>query len=230
MAISRVQSNSGAQNSGLATVTATWASPATAGNLLVLIVGSDDYAASPPSGWTQSTGCKQETFLGHYVWWKVAAGGETSVNYTIGSAATSAWITAEYLGVHSSPYDTSNGQLAASSANTYTTAAVTPGSGDRLLIASMGGSLGAAGLTTTSAWLNSFTAVRDSATVLGSGTRDLVGYAERIVTADGATGYSSGCTYNISAESRTGILIAMKAAPAAAPGVPYQVSQYGSFH
>ena len=75
MASGIVQVNSAAQNTGLATVTASLTSPATAGNQIVLIVGSDDYAATPPTGFTQHTGCGQETFLGHYLWRKTASGG-----------------------------------------------------------------------------------------------------------------------------------------------------------
>ena len=91
-----VQTKTG--NSTLATTAATWNTSATAGNLLIILVASDDYNATPPTGFTESTGCGQESFLGHYLWWKVAAGGETSVNYTIGSAVISAWATTGDIG------------------------------------------------------------------------------------------------------------------------------------
>lgn len=208
-----VQSNTGAQNTGLATVSATWTTAATAGNLLLLIVAADDYAATPPTGWTQSTGCKQETFLGHYVWWKVAAGGETSVSYTIGSATTSCWITAEYSGLSASPYDISNGQFAQSSGTSYTTPTITPTAGDRLIIASIGASLNSA-FSGVDTWLNSFVERQDIFTTLASGTRDEAGMAELSVTANGTTGYSSGATYSggVTAQARTGIIIAFKVA------------------
>ncbi|MCW2900240.1 MAG: hypothetical protein JWO67_2505, partial [Streptosporangiaceae bacterium] len=126
MAPSLVQSATGAHNTGLATVTASWSTPATAGNTLVVIVGSDDYrtAGGIPSGFTESTGCAQQTNLGHYVWWKIAAGGETSATYTIGSASTSCWEFLEYSGLDTSaPYDISAGQFIASGSATYTTPA-----------------------------------------------------------------------------------------------------------
>lgn len=208
-----VQSKSAAQNTGLATVAATWDTAMTAGNVGIIIVGADDYAASPPVGWTQSTGCKQETFLGHYLWWKVATGGETSVNYTIGSASPSCWITAEISGLDPSPYDISNGAFLQTSATTYTTPAITPTSGDRYVIASMGGSSGG-GSMTLSTWLNSFTERQDVSTTLGSGTRDLVGYADNSATYNGSTAVSSGATYSGTAQSRTGIIIAFKVAAA----------------
>lgn len=215
MAATLVQTKDAAQNTGQATTAATWDTAATAGNLLLLSVAADDYAATPPSGWTESTGCKQETFLGHYLWWKVAAGGETSVNYTIGSASPSCWITAEYSGLTSTPYDISSGQFAQSSGSTYTTPNLTPTSGDRLIIASMGASSGGAwsSLDVTT-WLNSFTEVADIGTTLGSGTRDIQGVASLAVTANGSTAYSSGATYPSVAQSRTGIIIAFKVAAA----------------
>lgn len=224
MAASLVQSKSAAQNTGDATVDLVWDTPATTGNLLIGIVGADDYAASPPSGFTQSTGCGQETFLGHYVWWKVSTGGETAVTYTIGSASPSCWITMEWSGLEASPYDISNGQFTATSSTSYTTPAIAPTTGERLLIASMGFSLNNT-LTSMASWLNSFTEVAnaDIATTLGSGTRDLIGAASRSVTGDGSTTFSSGATATASGtpQSRTGIIIAFKVSSgAAATSVP----------
>lgn len=216
-----VQNLEGAQNTGLATNTVAH-SAAVAGNTLILVVGSDDYrttaGASRPesSGYALVTGGSQETFLGHYVWVKVAAGGETSVQYTIGSAATSCWEFYEVSGLDtSSPVDISNGQLAASAANSYTTPSITPTAGERWLFASMGGSLSAA-LTGMGTWLNSFVELNDTVTTLASGTRDIIGAASRTVTADGVTSYSSGATYDAtSPQSRTGIIVAFKMAGAA---------------
>lgn len=220
MAASVVQNLEGAQNTALATVTVPH-SAATANNLLLLVVGADDYrttaGGSRPesSGYTLSTGCGQETFLGHYVWWKVAAGGETSVQYTIGSAATSCWEFYEVSGLTTSPYDISNGQLAGSAGNTYTTPAITPSAGDRYLFASMGGSLSAANPTGMGTWLNSFTELNDTFNTLGSGTRDVIGAADLSVTANGSTSYSTGATYDAtSPQTRTGIILAFKVAAA----------------
>lgn len=220
MAVTVVQNLEAAQNTGLATVTVSH-SAATAGNLLVLIAGADDYRTTVGAGrpesssYTLSTGCAQETFLGHYVWWKVAAGGETSVQYTIGSASTSCWEWYEFSGLTSSPFDISNGQLAGSAGNTYTTPAITPTAGDRYLLASMGGSLSAANPTGMGTWLNSFTELNDTANTLGSGTRDVIGAAALSVTANGSTAYSSGATYDAtSPQTRTGIILAFKVAAA----------------
>lgn len=217
MAATVVQNLEAAQNTGLATVTVSHSST-TANNLLLLVVGADDYRTTAGSGRPESTGYAlvtggaQETFLGHYVWYKVAAGGETSVQYTIGSASPSCWEFYEVSGLTSTPFDISNGQLAGSAGNTYTTPAITPTTGDRWLFASMGGSLNSA-LTGMGTWLNSFVELNDTFTTLGSGTRDVIGAAALSVTANGSTAYSSGATYDAtSPQSRTGIIAAFKVA------------------
>lgn len=106
-----VQINSAPNNApASATQTASLLAPATAGNQIVLIVGADDYASTPPAGFTEHPGCKQQTFLGHYAWRKTATGGEQNISYTIGSSAPSCWIIAEISGIDStSPYDISGG-------------------------------------------------------------------------------------------------------------------------
>lgn len=214
MAATVVQSKSGAQNTGLATVAATWNTATTAGNVLVLVVAADDYASTPPADWTESAGCRQETFLGHYVWWKKATGGETSVNYTIGSASPSLWLTAEIGGLTATPFDTSSGTFAQSSGTTFTTNALTPSAGERLLLASIGGSF-AGTLAGVDTWQNSFAEIVDAFTTLASGTRDTAGIAQRAVTADGTTSYSTGATYTgATVQSRTGIILAFKVAAA----------------
>ncbi len=196
-------------------------SAATAGNLLVLTVAADDYTTGgfAPTGYTLSTGCAQQTFLGHYLWWKVATGGETSTSYTIGSASASAWEFFEISGLTSSPYDISNGQFAQSSATTYTTPSIVPTSGERYLLATMGASRGGVSFTGVGTWLNSFTELNDTFTT--AATRDIVGTASRSVTGDGVTGFSSGCTYEgTTPESRTGIIIAFKIASASGAHPP----------
>lgn len=230
-----VQNLEAAQNTGLATVTVNH-SAATPSSTLILVVGADDYrttvGANRPesSGYALVTGGAQETFLGHYVWTKVASGGETSVQYTIGSASPSCWEFYEVGGLPGvTPVDISNGQLAGSAGNTYTTPAITPTAGDRWLFASMGGSLSSA-LTGMGTWLNSFVELNDTFTTLGSGTRDVIGAASLSVTANGSTAYSSGATYDAtSPQSRTGIIVAFKVAGAAAPSPPPPFRSQQSF-
>lgn len=222
MAVTVVQNVEAAQNTGLATVTASH-SAAAAGNTLILLVASDDYRTTAgggrpeSSGYALVTGGSQQTFLGHYMWTKVASGGETSVQYTIGSAATSCWELYEVSGLDTvTPVDVSNGQFAQSASLTYTTPSITPTAGDRWILGSIGGSRGSSGMTDLNTWLSSFTELNDTATVLGSGTRDIVGAAALTVTANGSTAYSTGATYNAAPDARTAIIAAFKLATAAA--------------
>jgi hypothetical protein len=194
-------------------------SAATANNLIVVVVGADDYRTAVPTGFTESTGCRQETFMGCYLWWKVAAGGETTLaSYTIGSASPSTWIAFEVSGLTTSPYDISAGQLVASSGTSYTTPAIAPTAGGRYLIGVIGGSLNNT-LSGVDTWLDSFVEWSDSSTANGSGTRDTVGAADRSVTGDGSTTFSTGATYSgsVSVQSRVGIIIAFKESAGGGP-------------
>ncbi|WP_156908459.1 hypothetical protein [Bradyrhizobium murdochi] len=196
-----------------ATVDCSFPSATTSGNLIVLAFASNDYNGSPGAGWFQQTGMEQQTFHGGYLWFRISAG-ETTFSYTIGSATNSAWVITEWSGVDASPYDTSAGQFEQTTTETYTTPAITPSTGDHVLFAMMGGSLGGgADLTANSwgTWLNSFTAI-DSQGSGGSGTNDLVGLAYRLVAGDGSTTYSSGATADIVLQSKSGLIISFKAA------------------
>jgi len=206
-----VQSAEG--TSTLATVTASFPSTPTNGNVIILAFAADDYNGTPNTGWTQSTGMEQQTFHGGYIWWKVASGGSNSFQYTIGSATNSSWVLLEVSGLDAAPYDISAGQCTNSSAGSYTTPSITPTSGDRFLVAAMGSSASSgdmsADLTT---WLNSFTHIRSSGPVSASGTRDSIGVASRDVTANGSTSYSSGASFPFTKTSHSGMIIAFKVA------------------
>src|SRR5687768_8147820 len=209
MAIALAKSAKG--TSSLATTTVSFASATTAGNLIVLGFAADDYNGSPGAGWTQSTGMEQQTFHGGYLWWRISTG-ETSFQYTIGSATNSAWVIAEFSGVDATPYDISAGQFQQSSSTSYTTPSITPSTGNRVLVAFMGAS-GAGNLSgqTWGTWLNSFTAI-DSNGSGGGGTNDLAGLAYRLVAGNGSTSYSSGATGSVTTQSRSGLIISFKEA------------------
>ncbi len=196
--------------STLATTAATWDTPATAGNLLIIVVGADDYNATPPTGFTEQTGCGQERFLGLYLWFKVAAGGEASVNYVIGSAVTSVWATFEYSGTTASPYDISNGVNTDTGGATYATPTITPTSGGRLLIAAIGAADPGSLSVTLDGWTNSFTERSDQSSPAGT-NRVSVGVADRSVTGDGVTTFDTTATFSdASIDGRNSIIIALK--------------------
>ncbi len=203
-----VQVTSGTSTS--ATPSATFTSTGN-GNLLVLIVAADAYKSGDPSGWTLPTGGAQQTFFGHYLWYKTSTGGETSAGYTLGVATNSAWIFLEYNNTALSPYDTSDGQFTSSSSNAYTTPAVTPSVGRRLAIATMAGSKAAPSAMSQSTWLNGFTEQADIVTPNVSGTIDNVSAADLLLDGNGSTAYSSGSSYVPDPEARSGIIAVFKA-------------------
>jgi len=211
MAATLVQSAKGTSN--LATTTASFASTPTNGNIIVLCFAADDYNGTPNTGWTESTGMRQQTYHGSYLWWRVASGGSNSFQYTIGSGTNSSWVLMEISGLDSSPYDISNGQFATGSAKTYSTPALTPSAGDRLLVAAVNFNRNSGTLAgnTVTGWTNSFTAV-DSIGSGPSGTNTTASLAYRSVTANGSTSYSTSGTSDIDVTSASGLIIAFKVA------------------
>lgn len=234
MAVSVVQLNSAGQNTAVSTATMTLGGACTAGNTIMAVLASDAYATTgAPTGFTESTGCRQHTFLGLYFWWKVAAGGETGLTKALSGAGTHAWAIAEIAGLDpASPFDISNGQSVASSAANYTTPAITPTAGDRFIVATAAGSHGSSTFTDMDTWINSFTEFMQAIST-ATGAHELVASASLSVTASGSTAYSSGSTYQpVSPESRASTIAAFKVAggaPPAASPVPF-ISQYSSFH
>ena len=211
MAATLVQSAEG--TSTLATVTASFPSTPTNGNLIILRFAADDYNGTPNTGWTQSTGMEQQTYHGGYLWWKIASGGSNSFQYTIGSATNSSWTLEEWSGLEASPYDTSNGQSAVSSSGSYTTPSITPSAGDRLLLAAIGSSNSSGDMSADlTGWTNSFTGTACSGPASATGTRDNIGGAYLAVTANGSTSYSTGASFPFTKTSHSGMIIAFKVA------------------
>lgn len=201
MPASLVQAKAGVVDVAAATTAATFDTAAVAGNLLLLAVGSDAYATTgggnrpESSGFALVTGGSQEGNLGHYLWWKKATGGETSVSYTLSPAGTASWITAEISGVGASPFLTSAGQKASTTLLSYTTPAVTPTAGSRLIVSTVGFSCHSSNsFTGIGTWLNGHAEIGEAFTTAAGVSHDLIGLAMASVTADGLTGYSSGAT------------------------------------
>lgn len=215
MAIALVQSSEGTSTS--ATTTPTFSVAPTAGNLVGVAFASEDLNGSPNAWATQSTGMEQAGFHGSYIWWAIS-NGTNSLPYTIGSAVNSSWVAFEFSGVDAAPYLISNGQIANSPGDSYTTPSITPPAGNCLLLASMAGVSASGDMSEdTYNWLNSFTHFRSSGPVSGSGGRNVVGCAYRLVTANGSTGYSTGASYSelvYTPSSRSGLIIAFKEAAA----------------
>lgn len=217
MAWALAQSNEGI--SAAATTTPTFSTTPASGSLVVLAFASDDYNATPNTGWTQSTGMEQQTFHGGYLWWQVSTGAQPP-SYTIGSATVSVWVLAEFTGGDAAPYDVSNGTFTQTTAGTIATPTITPSAGQRLLLAVMGGSRSGASLAAvTISFSNTFALIRDLGTSAG-GTNDVVGLGYRVVTGDGATGFTTtGTSSDNLLQSRSGLIASFKEASGAA-GIP----------
>jgi hypothetical protein len=118
----------------------------------------------------------------------------------------------EFSGVLATPYDISEGILTNSTDNNYATDPITPTAGSRLIVTSIGTSGdGTQGQSTT--FTNSFISVRTAVSAVGA-TRDAVTTAYRLVTADGATSYSTATNWDPAggpAQSRSALAIAFKA-------------------
>ena len=208
--------------SNLATTTVSFASQA-AGTVLLLWVASDDYRAASGAGRPESSGWvlqeSRQGNLGHYLWLKVAAGGETSVQYTIGSATLSAYAVTAVDNIDTSnPVDASLSALSSTgSFTTGTTPAVTTSAGRR---ATFGG-LGVAspnGAASMSAWTNGYIEVHDRFTTVGY--RDGVGVAHLIHDGGGAT--STGATFSAACDQVSGITLALRVASGGGGGITIQ--------
>jgi hypothetical protein len=177
----------------------------TSGNLIVLTFAAGAYVHTPSSDWSQSI--KTQHNFAQYVWWKISDG-TNSFAYTLSATAPSSWILAEFSG-GPDQIDVTGAQLVASSGTGYTTPTITPGTGERLLLATLAGDMtgNASGDQTT--WLNSFTHVRTSGPASGTGVLNM-GLGYRVVTGDDSTTYSSGSTFPTTLTTRHGTISSFK--------------------
>lgn len=122
----------------------------TAGRVLILTVAADNYRTASGSGRPESTGWTplhgQEGNLGHYTWYKISAGSETSVQYTLTGAARSAYSLASLDEMDASPLGATNTSATGVTSNQPTpsaVAAVTPTAGSRWCVVACVGTTGA---------------------------------------------------------------------------------------
>jgi hypothetical protein len=179
--------------SAVATTTTTTWTAATAGDLLLLSVSSDDYRTTTGTGRPESTGWalaqSGQDFLGHYLFWKIAAGGETSVQYTIGSAAASSYAVVKATNVDPSPIGVTS-SLHTHGGGTSSTTAVTPTAGSRwMVVASFGAMHGGATFTTAPPSLTNSYTIQASGSGNNGSTSEVatIGY----LTLDGGTSTST---------------------------------------
>jgi len=202
-----VVSNLATGSSTTATTTVSFTAQA-AGTLLLLQVASDDYKTGDPSGWTLAQ--SGQDFLGHYLWYKIASGSETSVAYTIGSAAASSYRATAATNVDPTPLGVTS-SLHTHGGATSSTTAVTPTAGSRWMVVASFGAMhsGATSLSAPASLTNSYTL--QASTFGGTPTEGIVmGY----LTLDGGTATST-VTANWGTNSQLcsyGLLAAFKVA------------------
>jgi hypothetical protein len=135
--LTEVQQKGGNNTSGT-TLTVTYDTPPTQGNLLIATASGDTFLTMGSAGWTLATSI--ESFEGTYEWWKIAGAGESSSVLINGAVADSIEaILFEYSGnVAASPVDktATNTPSSTTTPTTGTTAATTQA--DELALACFG--------------------------------------------------------------------------------------------
>lgn len=175
------------------TATAT-ISAATAGNMIIAVCSGENGGAVPSlsiTGYTSALSATSNSRMSQQIFYKVAAGGETSVACVVtgsGSNTTTGYVTAfEYSGIDTaSPIDKTASTTGASEYPVSGTTATTA-QADELLIAGL--SMDEQSIS-FSGWTNGFTEESDQQQINPGGSG--VGVASRISTATGA--YSTAAT------------------------------------
>lgn len=190
-----VQSNSGTFNG--TSFSATLGSATATGNAVVIIVAGNTIVNTPASFTSRSPQVNQ---MGHYCFDRtgVAASSFALTN----SAGQGTWVILEIEG---GAYVTSSSANNTTGADTYTTPALTPTAGSRLIIASIG-STHASLTRTVSGWTNSFTELAD--VTWTANDRPMQGVATLEVAANGSTAYSTTATYSSTSPGRSAIIAA----------------------
>lgn len=188
-----------------------WATPA-AGNLLVATANSDATVTMTTAGFTLGPSVIDGN--GAYLWWKVAAGTESSITFTPGSSVPIAGTVCEYSGNAASPFDASNSSTIAGSAGTTTSTAAVTTTQDGDLIVGVA-ALHSAGVGTPSSpsWTNSFANQLSPNSGGGTSAHCFTFYSE--LTAGAAGSYSTVCSWTNNASDRQHLIIAFKEGAAA---------------
>jgi hypothetical protein len=197
-----------------------WAAP-TAGNLLVVSANSDSTVSAPSGSGTWTAGPSIIDGNGTYSWYKIATGTETSISCAPGGGAFDIVVTAcEYSGVAASPFDASNSSTIASSSGTTTTAAAVTTTAAADLIVGFALLHGSGSGPNSPSWSNSFASVLTGS----SGTNTAatcITFAGELMPAGAAGSYSTVCTWTSGSSDRQHIILAFKAAAAAAGGLVF---------
>ena len=210
-------------SSATATTTVSF-SAQTAGKLLLLSVSSDDYKTGDPSGWTLAQ--SGQDFQGHYLWWKLSNGSETSVQYTIGSATASAYAAMVADNIDPTPFD-ANSTNHPHGASSATTTAITPTAGSRYLVVASFGAMhaGASSVTAPASLTNSFTL--QAAGTAGATVSEVAVLGYRTVDGGSSLSVDTSVWQTNAPQCSYGLLAAFKVASAVATGTIDSISWSG---
>lgn len=210
MPLTNVQRITAGSTGAQASLTATFTSTPTSGNLLVACGVSDATLTMTSTGWTLAISAINS--CGLYQWWKVAGASEsTTVQITPSVSDTVAMMIEEWSGNTASPVDKTASlavQTATSHPVTGTTAALTQA--DELAVGVIGINLAA----TFSAWTNSYVEAADLTGGTGQPNPAALGVAELATSGTGTQTTSP--TTSISTSQVSGLIATYKAAAAVA--------------
>lgn len=169
MPLTPVQNKTAVTVAAAASLTATWTSTPTQGNLLLAFANSDGLLTMNSSGWTLALAeVVQFTALDH--WWKIAGAAESTTVQVSPSASTSvALFVMEFSGNSASPLDktaSNNPGSNAASIASGTTAATTQA--DETAFAAVGWNEAGGFVVTATSWTNSFVEEADLRGVAGA--------------------------------------------------------------
>lgn len=188
----------------------TWVAP-TANNLLVATVNGDNLVTTP-SGWTAGPSVVDDN--AGYMFWKVAAGTESTVTLTEGGSTDMMATLCEYSGLTGTPFDVSNSSTITVTEGTVTTntSVTTNQPGDLVIAAACIYRFTATSSASAPSWTNSFVN-QLSPTVSGTANRGAIFLAELVVGAAGT--YATSASWTGSMTCRHQLMIGFKASAAA---------------
>lgn len=186
--------------------TPTLPAASSASNIVVLIVAGNTVINTPTS-WTLRT--SQVNFMGHYLYDRAGVA-LSSVTVTNANGQGTWWIGEIAGGAHVGSTSTN----VTAGADDYSTPALTPTVGNRIVLASIASVQNNNGARTVSGWTNSFVEQADLCYVGADYPMQGVAALDN-VTADGSTAYSTLATFSNNSTGRSAIIAAYATSSAA---------------
>lgn len=208
------------ESSGIWTGTSTPISlglPSTGSSTLLLFVAAN-VTVTTPSGWTLRR--SQVNNMGHYLYTRE---GDASTSWTLSTGnGEGTWYMCEIV---NGTYESATSSDNISSGTNYSTPAITPSLGSKVLFASIASLTGSSVVRTVSGWTNGFSESSDICQPIGS--YPMQGIANRFVVASGSDSYSTTTTYSAASNGRSAIicsLIINVSGDTTAPSIPTNLS------